>query len=89
MSKPIIAANTPTPVELEAGKSYAFCTCGHSDNQPFCDGKHAGSGMAPKIFKADKDGKAWLCQCKATQNAPFCDGSHKPFGDDQVGKEVS
>ncbi len=85
MSKPIVAANRPVPVNLEAGKTYYFCTCGKSASQPFCDGSHKGSGLAPKPFKAEKDGTAYLCQCKATANAPFCDGSHKAIPPDKVG----
>ncbi len=75
--QPHIAAKNPVKVELEAGKKYFFCTCGQSDNQPFCNGAHKGSGFAPKAFVAEKDGPAFLCQCKQTNNAPFCDGSHK------------
>jgi len=88
MSKPIVAANSPVPVDLEAGKTYAFCTCGHSSSQPFCDGSHRGSGMAPQVFTAEKDETSYFCRCKATGNSPLCDGSHSSFGDDQVGKEA-
>jgi CDGSH-type Zn-finger protein len=88
MNKPIVAANNPVPVELEEGKTYFFCACGHSAGQPFCDGSHKGSGMAPKPFKAEKSGTAYLCQCKSTGNAPFCDGSHKAIPDDKVGSSL-
>ena len=27
-------------VELKAGKKYSFCSCGHSNNLPFCDNTH-------------------------------------------------
>lgn len=87
MDKPIIANNKPISVELEKGKEYYFCTCGRSNNQPFCDGSHKGSGFTPKAFSAERDGEAWLCQCKHTNNIPFCDGSHKAFNADMVGKE--
>ena len=87
MSKAIVAANVPTPVELEAGKTYFFCTCGLSSGQPFCDGSHRGSGLTPEPFTADEDRTAYLCQCKTTGNSPFCDGSHKSIEDDQVGSE--
>ncbi len=77
MSEPTIAAKNPAKVELEAGKTYYFCTCGKSNGQPFCDGSHKGSDFSPKAFTAEAAGPAWLCQCKHTANAPFCDGSHK------------
>ncbi len=28
----------PIKVAVEAGKTYYWCTCGMSKNQPFCDG---------------------------------------------------
>ena len=27
-------------VEVEEGKTYYWCQCGESSNQPFCDGSH-------------------------------------------------
>jgi len=84
-SKPIIAAKSPIKIELEAGKDYFWCRCGHSKNQPFCDGSHTGTGIAPLKFTAEKDGGAALCQCKASANAPFCDGSHAQLGALEIG----
>lgn len=82
---PIIAAKVPSRVELEAGKDYLWCRCGRSKSQPFCDGSHAGTGLQPLNFTADKDGAATLCQCKASANAPFCDGSHTRLGELMAG----
>ncbi len=82
---PVIAAKAPAMVELEAGKNYFWCACGRSKSQPFCDGSHAGSGITPMKFTADKDGKAALCQCKGTANRPFCDGTHAQLGDKAPG----
>jgi len=78
---PIIAATRPVKVELEEGKTYFWCSCGKSQNQPFCDGSHAGTEMKPQKFTAEKSGDAFLCQCKASANAPFCDGAHTRMGD--------
>lgn len=82
---PIIAAKTPVKTDLEAGKDYYWCLCGKSQRQPFCDGSHAGTGMAPLKFVVEKSGPAALCQCKSSANAPFCDGSHASLGDLQPG----
>jgi methylamine---glutamate N-methyltransferase subunit C len=88
MSQPVIADNQPKPVTLEKGKKYAFCVCGHSQKQPFCDGSHKGTDFSPKVFTAEEGGEAFLCQCKQTDNAPYCDGTHKQFSQDQVGQEA-
>uniref|UniRef100_A0A8C3J975 CDGSH iron sulfur domain 3 n=1 Tax=Calidris pygmaea TaxID=425635 RepID=A0A8C3J975_9CHAR len=31
--QPVVAAKEPFPVELKAGKKYAWCACGHSRSQ--------------------------------------------------------
>ncbi|MDJ0807477.1 MAG: thiamine pyrophosphate-binding protein [Gammaproteobacteria bacterium] len=77
MAKPKIADDSPIPVTLEKGREYYWCSCGRSQDQPFCDGSHKGTEFLPQAFKAEKDGKAYLCQCKRSSNPPFCDGSHK------------
>ena len=76
MTKPKIAAKEPKPIEIEEGKTYAWCSCGQSSNQPFCDGSHAGTSYTPKVFKAEETKTAYLCMCKHTSNPAFCDGSH-------------
>jgi len=40
MDLPKRAGDQPQKVTLEAGKKYAWCSCGLSENQPFCDGSH-------------------------------------------------
>ena len=69
-------ANTPIEVQLEAGKTYYWCSCGKSAGQPFCDGSHQGTDFEPAAFTADESKTAWLCTCKQTATPPFCDGSH-------------
>ena len=76
MSDPVRAADTPFPVEVEAGKSYYWCSCGKSSKQPFCDGSHAGTDFTPLKFDADTSKKVFFCGCKITANQPTCDGSH-------------
>ncbi len=78
MSEPNIAAKFPAKVELESGKTYAWCACGYSKSQPFCDGSHKEhEGFAPIVFKAEETKTAFLCQCKHSKNKPYCDGTHK------------
>lgn len=77
MADPVVAARAPMGVDLEAGKTYYWCSCGKSANQPFCDGSHKGSEFTPRAYTPTATGKAYLCACKHTHNAPLCDGSHK------------
>ena len=85
--KPIVANNKPAKVTLTKDEEYYFCACGRSNNQPFCDGSHAGTSFKPKSFIAEENGDAYLCECKHSANLPFCDGSHKQFDDAAIGKE--
>ena len=50
---PKIAQKAPYPVEVEAGKSYFWCACGESKNQPFCDGSHRRHGWVAEAPAAD------------------------------------
>jgi CDGSH-type Zn-finger protein len=74
---PEIAAKHPIKVEVEAGKTYHWCACGKSANQPMCDGSHHGGPFKPMAWTAEESGEKWFCACKHTGSAPFCDGSHK------------
>ena len=73
---PIIAQKAPYPVEVIAGKTYFWCSCGKSANQPFCDGSHKDTSFSPVKFTAEDDRKVFFCGCKASANAPLCDGAH-------------
>ena len=79
MEKPKVAASEPVFVDLEKEKTYAWCSCGKSPNQPWCSGAHKGSPFTPIIFKPEKSISEALCQCKHTKTPPFCDGSHMEF----------
>jgi len=70
------AGKQPISAEVIVGKKYAWCSCGISKNQPFCDGSHKNTEFLPFIYKAEKTKKVFFCTCKQTNNQPFCDGSH-------------
>jgi CDGSH-type Zn-finger protein len=76
MSEPVRAADTPFGVEVEAGKSYFWCSCGKSASQPFCDGSHSGSEFTPVKYEAEASKTVYFCGCKASAKQPLCDGSH-------------
>jgi CDGSH iron-sulfur domain-containing protein 3 len=77
MSEPAMPQKTPFKAEVAVGKTYWWCACGQSANQPFCDGSHKGSDFSPVKYVAEKDGAAFFCGCKRTDNQPLCDGTHK------------
>ena len=78
-----IAQKAPFGVAVEAGKTYYFCTCGASKNQPFCDGSHKEfnveneSTFAPVPYVADASETKYFCGCKQSKSGIFCDGSHQ------------
>ena len=67
----------PYRVELLGGYQYAWCSCGLSEHQPFCDGSHTLAPPAkPVVFIQEKDQTVLMCGCKRSKGRPFCDGSH-------------
>ena len=62
----------PVRRELEEGKTYAYCTCGESANQPFCDGSLQRDGVSSSDIQS---GKEWsplpLCLQEHWKQAPF------------------
>ena len=76
MTDVVIAQKAPYAIEVEAGKSYFWCACGRSANQPFYDGAHQGTDILPVKHTAEADKTLYFCGCKKTEKAPLCDGTH-------------
>ena len=77
MSTPVVARPKPCLVNVQAGRTYFWCSCGRSAKQPFCDGSHQGTGFSPIKYTAGAaDEELLFCGCKHTRNGPFCDGAH-------------
>jgi CDGSH iron-sulfur domain-containing protein 3 len=64
----------PIGLTLEP-ETYYRCTCGKSQNLPFCDESHSGFEMSPIPFTIEKRQKVYICTCGLTGDQPFCDGS--------------
>jgi CDGSH-type Zn-finger protein len=83
--KAVIAATSPYKVTVKAGQVYAWCSCGLSKKQPFCDGAHKAFNAEHKTefrsikFTPEADGEVFFCGCKKTESRPWCDGSHESF----------
>ena len=84
MTKPKIADTRPAVIDVRAGKTVSWCSCGRSKRQPLCDGSHRGTEFAPLAFVPEKDGKEYLCLCKRTGSPPRCDGSHKRITEEEL-----
>jgi len=76
MTKPHIAQKSPIVQPAEPGE-YWWCSCGLSATQPFCNGAHKGTGLAPLKVQITETKKVAWCACKQTKTPPFCDGSHR------------
>jgi len=76
MTDPVIAQKAPYAVDVEEGKNYFWCACGKSAKQPFCDGSHKGTGIAPAKYEAQRSQRVYFCGCKHSVNRPLCDGTH-------------
>ncbi len=76
MEKPIITQTKPYVIEEEPGTKY-WCACGKSNNQPYCDGSHKGTGIAPVKVEIKESKKVYWCGCKHSKKSPFCDGTHR------------
>lgn len=77
--EPVCAQKGPYKVELLGGYRYAWCACGLSKWQPFCDGSHTSSkaGIRPVVWTQGEDQTAFLCGCKRSGKRPHCDSTHK------------
>ena len=78
MSVPKITQKKPFFEEVKEGDKKAWCSCGYSAKNPYCDGAHSKekTGMKPVMVKIEKTEELAFCGCKHTKNPPYCDGSH-------------
>jgi CDGSH-type Zn-finger protein len=76
MMKMKTAKNSPYPIEVVKGQTYFWCSCGLSENQPFCDGSHHRTELSPLEFVASESKTVYFCGCKQSANSPLCDGTH-------------
>ena len=65
-SMPAYAGIFPTHMFLSRGKSYDWCSCGHSQINPMCDGqcKWILTRCRPVTFNVSEAGYFKLCNCK-------------------------
>ena len=80
-SLPFLAGVFPTHVYLYRGKVYDWCSCGHAQTHPWCDGqcKWILTRNRPVTFNVAESGYYKMCNCKLSANAPFCNGTHRQW----------
>ena len=66
------AGNGPIGINVIKEKNYAWCSCGLSSKQPYCDGSHSTTEFKPIVFTAVASNTIYLCGCKHTKKSPFC-----------------
>jgi len=79
--------NRPKPqrikpyIETVKPGKYAWCACGQSKKDPYCDGTHASveGNFSPIIEVVEKEKKVAWCGCKFASSAPHCNGSHAKY----------
>ena len=76
MEKPNIVDLKSIKLELDPG-DYFWCSCGYSQNQPFCDGSHQGKNFEPVKFTVTEKKRVGYCLCKYSHAHELCDGTHK------------
>ncbi|MGH7198019.1 MAG: CDGSH iron-sulfur domain-containing protein [Candidatus Omnitrophota bacterium] len=76
MAEPHIAQKRSYKIEMEPG-TYAWCACGLSKGQPFCDGSHKGTEFSPLVVKVEEKKLVSWCGCKHAKTKPFCDHTHR------------
>jgi len=74
--EPVIAQKAPFALDVTEGRTYYWCACGRTKNEPLCDGSHKGTSFSPIPHTAKKDGTLYLCGCKHSKAPPLCDGAH-------------
>lgn len=69
--------NSPRYVDETPGTK-CYCSCGESQNKPYCDGSHdrLKTGKSPTQCVIEMAKRYGICDCGTTKNPPFCDGSH-------------
>lgn len=71
MDERVIAQKAPYEVTVDGGEAYPWCACGRSAAQPFCDGPHKGTSLAPLKWGATNGGSVWFRGCKPAGTAPL------------------
>ncbi len=73
MSKPFIADKKPAVLEIEPRpRTYDWCACGRSKNQPYCDGLHRGLSSLPRSLSSRSRRRSRSASARARVSPPSC-----------------
>ena len=82
MMKIKTAKNSPYPIEVVKDQTYYWCSCGLSENQPFCDRSHQSTELTPLEFVASESKTMFISVAASNQpmrryvmeRTPHCEG---------------
>lgn len=74
---PRIAQKGPYVRTEEKTGKVLWCACGRSQNQPYCDNSHKGTGIRPLVVEVEAGQEVVWCGCKHSGNKPYCDDTHE------------
>lgn len=66
--QPVIVRQTSQRVE--------YCACGLTQEPPFCDNSHVGTGISPHVIEVSEPTTMAICQCWKSADGAYCDGTH-------------
>lgn len=76
-TKPKIRGLHSLRLLMEPGEYY-YCSCGRTNNNPFCDSSHnEGTNFKPIPTKIRIKQEVKWCDCRHSKTLPFCDHSHR------------
>lgn len=64
-------------VELKSGQTIFVCACSKTNNPPFCDGSHKGSGIRSIMYTSTEDKTVYLCKCGKSKTLPLCENNQE------------
>ena len=59
-------------------RTYWWCACGRSARQPFCDGSHQGTGLAPVKHKAERTARSSSAAASRREARPCATAATRP-----------
>ena len=78
--------NRPFKIDVKKGQTLTFCSCGFSQNAPYCDNSHLKRelNIKPFIIHFEKENTMFACGCRYSHNRPYCDNTHQTLKNNEA-----